>query len=274
MTNTVSHGVRTWILLTVPLVAIVALAIVAGGWGGGLHDPDPPVGSPMLPDLSPMPPRDIQMKLVAGRWHLAFTSILVNVAPGDFLLRAKRDGGTWKVDQIVSYSKGGAAVVPTSASVVWGGDGHNHWHIRNVSTDRLVRMTDNGRPEPSSGRADTKIGFCFFDYRKQLDRGSTEAAYSRYSCGRDNSSIVGMGLSPGWGDTYSFILPGQTIDTTNLPDGTYRLWADVNAGRWFKEVTRRNNRTWVDVKLSTNKDGVRFALVTDHGPKPTWSEER
>ena len=77
-----------------------------------------------------------------------------------------------------------------------------------------------------------------------------------------------MGLSPGWGDTYAFILPGQSIDTTNLPDGTYRLWADVDEAHWFREVTRANDVTWVDIKLSTNEQGVRFALVVGRGPKP------
>jgi hypothetical protein len=77
-----------------------------------------------------------------------------------------------------------------------------------------------------------------------------------------------MGLSPGWGDVYDFTLPGQSVDISELPDGRYRLWAEADPQGWFREVTRENNVTWVDLELSTGADGVRTAMVVSTGAQP------
>jgi hypothetical protein len=61
---------------------------------------------------------------------------------------------------------------------------------------------------------------------------------------------------------------GYTVEETDLPDGTYRLWAEADERGWFREVTRDNNRTWADFKLSTTPNGLRYALVTKVGPRP------
>ena len=205
-----------------------------------------------------------------GRWSLSFDSVLVNVGDGDFLLRAKRDDdGKWHVEQDIPYSTSGAKTVPLPAPLVWGGDGHNHWHVPRVATNQLVRLDGKGRPVRGQSWTDAKVGFCFFDYSRQLAaKGPEDAAHSRESCGDEDDDVVGMGLSPGWGDTYKWILPGQTIDITDLPDGTYRLWAEADQPGWFREVTRDNNRTWADFELSTRANGLRYALVSNAGPRP------
>ena len=66
---------------------------------------------------------------------------------------------------------------------------------------------------------------------------------------------------------YALNLPGQTIDVTDVPDGPYRLIADVDKPGWFRELDVRNNTTWVDIDLST-RDGLRFAKVVGSGPDP------
>jgi hypothetical protein len=204
------------------------------------------------------------------RWTLSFDSILVNVGDGEFLLRAKRDGnGKWHVEQDIPYSTSGAKPVPLRASLVWGGDGHEHWHVPRVATNELVRLDDHGRPVRGESWTDAKVGFCFFDHSRQLaTKGPDEAVHSRHSCGHEDDDVVGMGLSPGWGDTYEWVLPGQSVDITDLPDGTYRLWAEADERRWFREVTRDNNRTWADIDLSTRPGGLRYALITKVGPRP------
>jgi hypothetical protein len=62
-------------------------------------------------------------------------------------------------------------------------------------------------------------------------------------------------------------LPGQSIDITDLRDGTYRLRAEADQRHRFREVTRRNNRTWAEFELST-RDGLRYAVITKVGPRP------
>jgi hypothetical protein len=194
----------------------------------------------------------------------------VNVGNGDFLLRAKRDdAGKWHVEQDIPYSTSGAKPLALQATLVWGGDGHEHWHVPRVATNRLVRLDRRGRPVRGKMWTDAKVGFCFFDFSRQIaTKGPEEAVHSRHSCGHEDDDAVGMGLSPGWGDTYQWVLPGQNIDITNIPDGTYRLWAEADERRWFREVTRANNRTWAEFELSTSSNGLRYALVTKVGPRP------
>ena len=251
---------------------MVGVALFARGWGDSeLTLPDPPVGTAVLPDLQPAPPIDLRTKLVKGKWFIAFSSILVNVGEGAFVLRATRedDGLPWQVFQEVQYSEKGAQSVRIGARMVYAGDGHHHWHIARVATARLVRLDPSGEPaSDASGRIDTKIGFCFFDYTHDLERGPPKAVYNRRGCGREDDDFIRMGLSNGWTDTYKFVLRGQRVAITGLPDGKYRLWADADEAGLFREATRDNNRTWADFDLSTRADGVRLAVLAAVGPKP------
>ena len=78
---------------------------------------------------------------VGDRWRLRFSTTIVNVGEGDFILRAVRNlRGGWKAEQDIPYSKQGARRVRIPAQLVWGGDGHNHWHINRVAVVTLVPL--------------------------------------------------------------------------------------------------------------------------------------
>ena len=248
------------------LVLASALALIVSACGG-FPTVDNPAGEPLLPDLVPEPPIDLRVTVEDDRTTVRFSSTLVNVGEGDFILRADRDTGEWLVEQELWYSESGGELIPTEADMVWGGDGHGHWHVRRVVSYRLVPLDENGNPIEEDLGFDTKIGFCFFDHTRQFDFGPVEAVYSVHECGEEDDDQVRMGLSTGWGDVYLFTLPGQSIDITDLPDGNYRLWAEVDAESWFIEETRDNNVTWIDFELTT-QEGRRFAGLTDVGPEP------
>jgi hypothetical protein len=133
----------------------------------------------------------------------------------------------------------------------------------------LVPLDAKGRPvNGSKDLIDTKVGFCFYDHTHELDRGPEDAQYSAHSCGHEDDTVFGVGLSPGWNDTYRASLPGQSIDVTDLPDGKYRLWTEIDERGWFKEATRADNRTWLDLDLRTTPGG-RLAGVIGTGPAPS-----
>jgi hypothetical protein len=227
------------------------------------------VGKPVLPDLAPAPPQDVQLRYKAGRWNLRFSSILVNIGRGAFVLRAVRPkDGPWHVEQDVQYSSSGAKATPAGAKVVWGGDGHNHWHIKRVAKTWLVPLGANGKPETHVRRMfDAKIGFCFFDLTRLLLMGPRDAVYSKKSCGNsEDDTSIGMGLSPGWVDTYAYALRGQLIDITDVPDGDYRLYDSVDEAGWFHETRRSNNISWANIALGTRANGDRTVKVTNPGP--------
>ena len=257
------------VILAIPAVVLVAgLALATGCAGDTLPEPDPPVGVPVLPDLMPKPQLNVTTGQVDGRWHIFFSTIIVNVGKSDFLLRALREGNGWRVEQGIPYSESGAAIVPTKAVLAWGGDGHDHWHVARVATVRLVPLGADGKPEKVAGRTDTKVGFCFYDHTHELKRGHEKPVYSVHSCGEEDDTLIGVGLSVGWNDTYRQSLPGQSIDVSGLPDGRYRLWTDIDEQRWFREATRANNRTWIDLDLKTTPDGLSASTVK-WGPSPS-----
>jgi hypothetical protein len=257
-------------------VAVAVVMTLAAGCGGdddgivAIEAPGPPVGRPELPDLAPAPPQDVQLRYQHNRWNLRFSSILVNIGKGPFVLRAARDDDTdpWHVEQDVPYSTSGAKATPVGAKVVWGGDGHNHWHIQRVAKTWLVPLGADGQPTSRSRRLiDAKVGFCFFDYSRLIEIGPKGAVYQRQTCGDDEENTsVGMGLSTGWVDIYAYHLPGQAIDITDVPDGEYRLYDSVDEAGWFRETNKQNNVSWANIKLATKANEDRTVTVTDPGP--------
>jgi Lysyl oxidase len=252
------------------LALCLSLAACGGDDLGAAKEPDPPVGSPVLPDLMPKPQNNVLTQKVKDRWRIRFNTIIVNVGEGDFLLRALRDvRGGWDTEQDIPYTEEGAKRVRIRAPIVWGGDGHEHWHIERVALVRLVPLDANGRVEQSAKPlVDTKVGFCFYDHTHELPSGLAERTYSAKSCGKEDTTVVGMGLSPGWNDTYRMGLPGQAIDVTGLPDGRYRLYTDVDPSGWFHEASTKNNRTWIDLDLEWTPQGL-AAPTVGKGPTPS-----
>lgn len=254
--------------------AITAAVALAAGCGGDELDaaaePDPPVGSPVLPDLAPKPQYNVLTQQVGNRWRIRFTTTIVNVGEGPFILRATRfPGAEWRAEQDVAYTESGAKQMHVGSVLVWGGDGHEHWHVERVAVVRLVPLDDDGKARVGAkALVDTKVGFCFYDHTHELARGPEERAYSAKSCGTKDSTAVGMGLSPGWNDTYLMGLPGQSIDVTDLPDGRYRLYTDIDPQKRFREASRSNNRTWIDLELRRTGTGLAAPTVAT-GPTPS-----
>ena len=220
-------------------------------------------------DLMPKPQFNVLTQKVGERWRLRFSTTIVNVGEGDFILRAVRNlRGGWKAEQDIPYSERGARRVRIPAQLAWGGDGHNHWHINRVAVVTLVPLTRDGDVEPG-GKVfvDGKVGFCFYDFALELPRAVADRVYTARGCGKRDWMVVGMGLSPGWNDTYRFALRGQSIDVTEVPPGKYRLFTDIDPKGWFHEASTRNNRTWVDIELEWTPQGL-VAPKIGTGPTP------
>ena len=87
------------------------------------------------------------------------------------------------------------------------GDGHNHWHVRDLELGPFKRL-----PDQAKLRSAAKHGFSFYDnYRN----GSTASAQytSTNSCVGGSSALqVTMGLSTGWGDAYWWKRRGASFD--------------------------------------------------------------
>src|SRR6187431_2027473 len=80
---------------------LAGVLVLTGGGSSPIRKPDPPVGAPLLPDIVPLPPGSVRLKERKDRWQLRFSSTMVNVGKGDFVLRATRagEGAPWTVEQ-------------------------------------------------------------------------------------------------------------------------------------------------------------------------------
>ena len=206
------------------------------------------------------PIADIKVdKTSDGRRLLRFTAVIVNVGQGPFELRLHRNNVTdpMTTSQRIYTSTGWRDVV-TSAQTVFGGDGHNHWHIANLENTALIRL-DNGAKVGSG----VKLGFCFVDnvkYRLTLPGAPTAAQYG--GCSTQAALDVTMGLSVGWGDEYRWSLPDQYVDITGLTPGRYRLQVTADNQSWFTESNEANNATWVDLQIK----GQGSVRIDGYGP--------
>jgi hypothetical protein len=218
-----------------------------------------------LPDLGMAQLRDfsIDNNTVAGRRLLRFTTIIVNVGAGPFELhgqRAATNDPDMNVSQRIYNNAGGFRDISTSAVMYWAGDGHNHWHVRDLETYELNRL-DNGAKVGTGA----KHGFCFYDnYKSNLFLPGAPQAAVYLTCGKDSSALaVTTGLSVGWGDRYGYTLHDQYIDITGLGAGRYRLKGTADFYNWFLESNETNNSTWVDIQFRGKGSGIK---ILSYGP--------
>lgn len=225
------------------------------------------------PDLAMARLADFDIVNANGQLQLRFSATIVNVGQGPFELNATRPDATaaFSVFQRVYGSGGFADIDIPGAQLVWGGDGHSHWHVRDLETYELDRL-DNGAKVGMG----MKGGFCFFDttvFDLSLPGAPATAQYVPGTvCGQNNEAVssVRMGISVGYGDRYGASLRDQYIDVTDLTSGNYRLYATADLAHQFQEASENNNSTWVDLKLqiSTKGKGGSKVRVIGFGPTP------
>src|SRR3954451_13165755 len=194
---------------------------------------------------------------------------MVNVGAGPLELDGTRPNTTtadMTVTQRIFMSSGGSVVLSTPLVMFYAGDGHNHWHTKDIEGGVLARL-DNGTVVGTLA----KEGFCFFDnmqYMLTLPGAPQSAAYVEPpSCSPDqpNALTTSMGLSVGWGDIYAANLAFQYVDITGLPQGKYLLTASANPNKQAIESDYGNNSVWA--KLQINNNSVKV-IQTSPGTKP------
>jgi Lysyl oxidase len=229
------------------LIAVTAFALAAGA------TPASAAADDMLPDLGMYQLLDFHIEQTPDHHRLLrYTTIIVNVGRGNFQAEGSRASSAdpeMSVVQRIFDDRGGSRVRRTNARMFWAGDGHDHWHLRDLETSLLNPLDDAGGR--ARGRASAKHGFCFFDnirFNLLLPGAPLGAFYT--GCGTDPTVLnQSMGLSVGWGDAYYYDIAYQWVDITGLRAGRYRLAAVADAQNWFRESNDYNNFTWTDLRL-------------------------
>ena len=249
-------AVRLYCAMAAALALALSVIVVAAA-----SPPADAAVNDVLPDLRMAQLDNIQIKSCTdtsgdcasvGQRQLRFDALIVNVGPGAFELRGERASteNEFEVTQHIYNRSGGKRDRPTTATMFYAGDDHNHWHVKDLAEYKLLKERNNKR---SVVRTDDKVGFCFGDNH---NFGSTqEPTYTPDNfgwCANNRPDALGltMGISRGWGDLYPARQTGQYVDITGLADGRYRLKAKADAGKWFKEKKEKNNATWADIQIS------------------------
>jgi len=258
---------RAALMASLALVAVViASTLVVFRLSGPTPPPLAAPVDPRYPDMGMAPLGSILVgQEDSGRSFLRFSATLVNVGPGPAIVAAHRDlafRDDWIVVQRVEDGAGGYSEREMGARLIFGGDGHDHWHIVGAEAHQLETLDG----DIVGGLV--KSGFCFFDnvnYRTSLPGAPPTASRASTECGGRFDRDIAMGLSVGWGDEYQWYLLDQTIEITGVPDGRYRLRAIADPANQLEESDETNNDTWAVVEIST-VDGVRRVDVVEQGP--------
>jgi hypothetical protein len=239
---------------------LIVLAVVVAAAGAFSVGAPAASAADTLPDLRMARLRDFTIQNSGGRRLLRYTTIIVNV-PGSgvgrfevFAQRPNSDADEMTTKQRIYTDTGSSYLIDTPATGHWGGDGHSHWHIKDIQASYLTPIGGS-----TTVAAWAKQGFCFYDNWRY------RYGYSRYyfGCGSFGDLSVTMGLAVGWGDKYGYSLPGQYIDITNVQPGNYRLWVVADQNNWFREKNNDNNYTWADLYLAPPGQSSR---ILGYGP--------
>src|SRR5262245_52896078 len=113
----------------------------------------------LLPDLGMARVSDIKIGTPPGARLLRYTTTIVNVGAGRFEVhgqRASTADAAMAVTQRIFNDAGGFRDVATTATAFYSGDGHDHWHIRDLYRTQLTRLDGSGVA------VSAKRGFCFW----------------------------------------------------------------------------------------------------------------
>jgi hypothetical protein len=128
---------------------------------------------------------------------------------------------------------------------------HHHYHL-----DGFARFLLYSETTGQLVRIGNKISFCVADsnpFDVSLPGAPESAFYTATACNQKGSV---NGTSIGWFDQYGWALPGQEIDITGVPAGTYCVVAKADPDNQFIESSDANNDTQVRVKLDPAKARV------------------
>ncbi len=206
----------------------------------------------LLPDLGMDRTRNfIVDTTVPGQTRLRFTTSIINIGDGPFEARGHSlSNGEMLVDQNIFNSNGTKTPIATQSKMYFAGDGHTHWHIRDLATYELQNSNATIK------RTSEKHGFCAFDntaFNLALPDAPQTAEYPMGNCGNAADTTVTTGISIGWADVYRDTLPDQYIDISGLPSGEYNLTATVDDQGYFRERCEDNNSS-TTVLMITGSD--------------------
>ena len=198
----------------------------------------------LLPDLMTLSPYSLYITRdnSTDTSLLRLTNSVWNAGYGPLELwgRVVGDGSTHAVVQRI-FQTDGSYQERTMGEFVFH-PGHNHWHLESFSLYELWSLSESGTLDKVAATSD-KVSYCLRDiHRNPHPNQAPRMGYGTCTYGR-------QGLSVGWVDVYDHYLPGQSIDISGLPDGTYALMSTADPYNLIQESDETNNAAVVYLEI-------------------------
>lgn len=167
---------------------------------------------------------------------------------------------------------------------------HGHFHYKNMGLYQLYAIDAGGTPSATPVSTSHKVGFCTVDVDDysfgQAAERQRPRTYSFPTCNIPNAYSTDlplsspyypaevpeyMGISPGWGDVYTWDLPAQYIDISNVQDGVYEVVSRSNPDGALVTSSRGKETgiTCVRIAGSTVETLKQFPSQSNKDPLPS-----
>ena len=219
-----------------------------------------------LPNLVPYPASELHVvnDSVTGTALLRFSTVSYNngIGPVELVGGAfNLTTNTQKVYQRV-YLSDGTYYDRLAGDFIYHPE-HQHIHFEGYATYKLLPVNAPG----ASQRNGTKTSFCLEDTNHVLPNLPGSPVDPAYTvC---NSQI--QGISVGWADRYGYLLAGQSIDVTGLPDGDYQLIIEVDPNNHLLEQSDADNQSCILIRLRVAQASAQLLGSCDGGGSTTVS---
>lgn len=206
----------------------------------------------LLPDLFSQTPSNLLILANSelGTKQLRFTTSIQNDGPGPIEIWGFSDDAV-EVTTVVQhiYTVSGATKKVVVGDFIFHPT-HDHWHLSNFARYELWTLNAEGGLETRVAVTD-KVSYCLRDDSRS-DNSDPNVKQTYMGCNAER-----QGISPGWVDVYRYELPGQELDISGLPDGTYVLVTHVDPDNLLWERDRENNATAAFIQI----EGMRARFV-------------
>jgi hypothetical protein len=237
-------------LAVMGLATVLPVAPPAGGVG--------PIAYPDLITVIPTGGFGITHPTATTK-ELDYTHIVYNAGAGPLeVVPTDYDPATnvaTGVQRLYSYAADGSrtlAATKTATDQFFYHQAHGHYHFPLATFGLYGQKADGSLGTPIA--VSPKNGFCLGDdvhLDATLPHSPPSNGFTGSTC-TDPTAV--RGISSGWGDRYDRADPGQAIDITGVPDGTYWFHSVVDPDNNFAESDKTNNTT--DIKIRVNGDTV------------------
>lgn len=218
-----------------------------------------------MPDLVALPAFNVSVSRRGGRDRIEFGANVWNAGPAPLLVEGFRRQDEDVMDAYQYFLDGDQVLGRKRVGTMEFHDeqGHHHWHFLQFA--RYSLLDADQRPVGVS----KKQAFCLAptDAIDLTVRGAEWQPGSTglgTSCGGPGAVWVRETLQAGWGDTY-YQVAGQSLDITDLPNGTYHVAVEANPTGLLQERDLSNNLELRRIRLGGSPGARTLTVFPWHG---------